>query len=118
MLWHLGNNPSTDLKLGRCEGDCDSDSDCADGLMCYQRDGYDSVPGCAGGGSSGQDYCAIKGEGDCYSDNDCQEGLVCYHATGTSSYFPGCEGGSPKNNQDYCVDPADSKKLMFMPTGS
>ena len=35
---------------GLCEGDCDYDSDCDAGLRCFQRDGYESVPGCSGSG--------------------------------------------------------------------
>ena len=42
---------------GLCEGDCDYDSDCDVGLRCFQRDGYESVPGCSGSGQSGWDYC-------------------------------------------------------------
>lgn len=50
-----------------CEGDCDSDADCAEGLHCFQRSHPDSpagidtpVPGCDSGGSGdaeGGDYC-------------------------------------------------------------
>ena len=34
-----------------CEGDCDYDSDCAAGTLCFHRDGSESVPGCSGGTS-------------------------------------------------------------------
>ena len=40
-----------------CEGDCDRDSDCGDGLSCFQRDGYTPVPGCKGTGKNNWDYC-------------------------------------------------------------
>ena len=40
-----------------CEGDCDRDSDCGDGLRCFQRDGYTQVPGCKGTGKNNWDYC-------------------------------------------------------------
>ena len=45
--------------LGECEGDCDGDHECADGLICHERDPFDPVPGCDGGESSGRytDYC-------------------------------------------------------------
>eukprot|EP00577_Skeletonema_sp_RCC1716_P017274 CAMPEP_0113424116 /NCGR_PEP_ID=MMETSP0013_2-20120614/29410_1 /TAXON_ID=2843 ORGANISM="Skeletonema costatum, Strain 1716" /NCGR_SAMPLE_ID=MMETSP0013_2 /ASSEMBLY_ACC=CAM_ASM_000158 /LENGTH=289 /DNA_ID=CAMNT_0000312081 /DNA_START=101 /DNA_END=970 /DNA_ORIENTATION=+ /assembly_acc=CAM_ASM_000158 len=45
--------------LGECEGDCDNDGQCADGLSCYQRERNEEVPGCTGGGSEGSltDYC-------------------------------------------------------------
>ena len=46
---------------GVCEGDCDKDSDCGIGLMCFQRGGNEPVPGCSGTPKSGWDYCvAIK----------------------------------------------------------
>ena len=45
----------------RCQGDCDSDSDCESGLKCFQRDGIEAVPGCIGEGgtydSAGRDIC-------------------------------------------------------------
>jgi len=43
-----------------CQGDCDDDSDCATGLMCYQRDGPAAVPGCRGEGVHGFDYCVAE----------------------------------------------------------
>jgi hypothetical protein len=44
---------------GMCEGDCDKDSDCDAGLKCFQRDGYEIVPGCSGSGKKGWDYCVM-----------------------------------------------------------
>jgi hypothetical protein len=32
--------------LEHCEGDCDSDNDCGQGLICLQRYGGEDVPGC------------------------------------------------------------------------
>ena len=45
--------------LNECEGDCDKDHHCADGLVCYQRGANEEVPGCTGGKSdnSRTDYC-------------------------------------------------------------
>jgi len=43
-------------------GDCDEDEDCADGLICFQRDaGGVPVPGCLGGEKelSVTDYCIV-----------------------------------------------------------
>ena len=45
------------LLLGRCEADCDDDDECASGLVCYQRDADEPVPGCNGTPRSGWDYC-------------------------------------------------------------
>eukprot|EP00934_Nitzschia_sp_Nitz4_P003442 Nitzschia sp. Nitz4//scaffold356_size15932//8909//10303//NITZ4_008880-RA/size15932-processed-gene-0.10-mRNA-1//1//CDS//3329548967//3432//frame0 len=46
-------------RLGMCQGDCDSPTDCAEGLYCYHRDSYEAVPGCpqAAGDASRTDYC-------------------------------------------------------------
>ena len=58
-LTALGTN--TTATLERCQGDCDNDDDCADGLKCYQRESSDNVPpGCEAGGSGDiwdYDYC-------------------------------------------------------------
>lgn len=40
---------SAGTNLGVCQGDCDIDSDCQEGLLCYQR-GNGLVPGCTGTG--------------------------------------------------------------------
>jgi hypothetical protein len=55
-----GSNYLCDL----CEGDCDSDSDCAGDLICLQRDGFEAVPGCSGEGGArdvyAKDICVDK----------------------------------------------------------
>lgn len=50
-------NPRRAFPLGLCEGDCDDDSDCQAGLVCFQRDGRTAVPGCRGRGTRNNDYC-------------------------------------------------------------
>ena len=66
QLAFKGNNgsPSSAFPLEQCQGDCDSDSDCADGLVCFQRDPNEEVPGCEGGldDSSSADYCIAPEE--------------------------------------------------------
>jgi hypothetical protein len=42
---------------GLCEGDCDTDTDCAGSLECFQRNDVQSVPGCYGWGDRGTDFC-------------------------------------------------------------
>ena len=58
-LYNAGDNgnPSVQYPLGKCQGDCDSNSECAEGLVCFQRGGTEEVPGCEGLGVSGKDYC-------------------------------------------------------------
>jgi len=38
---------NTCFLLGECEGDCDSDSNCAIDMYCFQRD-FEDIPGCSG----------------------------------------------------------------------
>jgi hypothetical protein len=60
----VGLDPS--FKLGRCEGDCDDDSDCnSSDLVCFPRyKAYEAVPGCSGGlnDPSLYDYCVRKSD--------------------------------------------------------
>jgi len=112
--------PPKGRKLKECEADCDRDSDCADGLKCFQRNGNEKVPGCEGRAVKGYDYCipkekfiknvSVRGrnnpklgmcEGDCDSDRDCQNGLKC-HQRGRTGKVPGC-AGTPKPYWDYCI---------------
>jgi len=50
---------SRTFPLGRCEGDCDENADCATGLICFERSNFEAVPGCIGGedDASRTDYC-------------------------------------------------------------
>lgn len=41
----------------KCRGGCDADEDCGTNLYCFGRGGYETVPGCAGQGTFGTDYC-------------------------------------------------------------
>lgn len=54
---------STNFPLKLCQGDCDSDFDCQGGLVCFQRNAQQAVPGCRGGEQdwSLTDYCVPKG---------------------------------------------------------
>ena len=44
-------------KCKKCEGDCDDDDDCDKNLFCFRRSSFELVPGCAGLGIEGRDYC-------------------------------------------------------------
>jgi len=60
ILYVFPENPPnfSDLPLQRCQGDCDRDSDCADGLICYERPrGDTSIPGCFGVSVTRTDFC-------------------------------------------------------------
>jgi len=43
-------------KCGQCEGDCDDDDDCKNGLRCFLRDALEPVPGCSGDGHGGESF--------------------------------------------------------------
>jgi hypothetical protein len=50
--------PTSSTRLGMCEGDCNTDLECAGSLFCFHRDDNEHVPGCAAAGSKrGWDYC-------------------------------------------------------------
>jgi hypothetical protein len=105
-----------------CAGDCDSDADCAAGLVCYQRDGTGVIPGCTGTnsahGTNAWDYCILPVfdnsngctsgspcglcRGDCDSNDQCASGL-CFQRN-ANEYTPGCLRGSPSAGMDYCID--------------
>eukprot|EP00980_Cylindrotheca_fusiformis_P002673 scaffold624_cov150-Cylindrotheca_fusiformis.AAC.6 len=114
---------SEHFPLGLCVGDCDRDGDCESGLYCFQRDEYESVPGCSGGSSDSSkvDYCIPRSrssrqplrysehfplglcEGDCDDDHDCESGLRCFQR-GAHESVPGCSGGSSDASRtDYCI---------------
>ena len=49
--------------LSFSSGDCDSDDECGEGLVCFQRVPFDRVPGCDDGEneSSNTDFCVPEG---------------------------------------------------------
>jgi hypothetical protein len=49
--------PASAFPLQLCQGDCNTDSDCASGLVCRQRNGNETVPGCTGPNRPGVDFC-------------------------------------------------------------
>ena len=52
------DNRGNPYLLGACEGDCDRDSECEEGLVCFQRTGFEPVPYCEGvGRRAGDDIC-------------------------------------------------------------
>jgi len=126
------NNPEHSFPLGECHGDCDEDSDCADGLHCYMREDIEEVPGCQGSGESGKDYCfkptpidlIIMGDnndpehafplmscqGDCDEDSDCEEGLYCFKRDDLEE-VPGCRGKGVKD-YDYCFMPGPTDLII------
>ena len=51
---------STTNKCGRCEGHCQSDSECQGSLVCFKKGGRGkSIPGCIGVDNSNTDWCTI-----------------------------------------------------------
>jgi hypothetical protein len=63
----IDNSPGVDGvnggRLNLCQGDCDSDYQCAEGLECFQRDdGGANPPGCTGTPKEDWDYC-VAAEG-------------------------------------------------------
>jgi len=95
-LQDLGGEGCTKSKpCGKCEGDCDRDSDCAGNLVCFQRDSSSElVPGCERGGSGDidtHDYCyepdyvlsQVAAPGECLSNQLNDLGMVLGNAPHT-----------------------------------
>ncbi|KAL3935709.1 MAG: hypothetical protein SGBAC_008824 [Bacillariaceae sp.] len=123
--------PASSFPLGKCQGDCDIDDDCAEGLSCFDRVGDEIVPGCIGAGGSTWDYCFDPSatdkelnfvglpdpvweyfelnqcEGDCDFDSDCGIGLVCWQRdAGDDGVVPSCTGDAntiETGAEDYCI---------------
>jgi hypothetical protein len=131
-LAFLGNNgaPQDAFPLGRCFGDCDDDSDCYGILKCFQRDGFEAVPGCTGKGKNSTDYCydpadgpgsleVVSGtgttlsrcQGHCDSDSNCADDLACFQQDGTNTFIPGCTG-QVTSGTNYCYNPDDFNDLV------
>lgn len=72
LFIYTGGAPASAYPLGRCEGDCDVDTDCEGDLICFQRNRYDAVPGCNGGVAmwSVTDFCTIATEAPTRSPSD------------------------------------------------
>jgi hypothetical protein len=43
---HHGRPPPYAIPLGLCEGDCKDDTECQEGLFCFQQDPNEPIPGC------------------------------------------------------------------------
>jgi len=59
-LSRVSNKNCGTRQCGKCQGDCDQDSDCQSGLKCFKRKSKNPmapVPGCLGDGKKGRDYC-------------------------------------------------------------
>ena len=60
------------LALSQCQGDCDSDDECDEGLFCFFRNENEVIPGCAGQENAlpGIDFCVaityVPGEATVY----------------------------------------------------
>lgn len=111
-------------------GPCIVDDACEEGLLCFQRFGYEIIPGCSGPGIPSQTYCydpfanglnetdllgfgekacdrrdpCEKCRGECFGDEYCGKDLFCYRRFGFES-VPGC-AGQGTFGVDYCFDPA------------
>lgn len=97
-----GTNDNQAKGLQNCVGECDSDSQCADGLICFQRSNGESIPGCMGeGGGPAWDYCyngqqsasMIAGnytEGESGDDDGENDGITDSPSTGVRQSFSLC----------------------------
>eukprot|EP00980_Cylindrotheca_fusiformis_P018889 scaffold6312_cov85-Cylindrotheca_fusiformis.AAC.9 len=102
-----------------------TDSDCDEGLVCFQRKANEEVPGCDGGleDNSRTDYCTKEPpvqmvdefplglcQGGCDANSDCTEGLVCFQREANEE-VPGCDGGLEDNSRTDCEQRASTRPL-------
>lgn len=129
--------PIEAFPLARCQGDCESFSDCAGDLICFERGNenpVNDVPGCSGTpGSAFTDFCIDtaflepstlvslgsdghpesvfplqKCQGNCRFNDDCAGTLACYQRMfGQTDPIPGCVGILAKDATNYCYDVTD-----------
>jgi hypothetical protein len=129
-LHNYGGTGCTPTKpCDACAGDCDTDSDCKAGLMCFQRNGLTLVHGCLPGTQHDTfhyDYCysatalhnyggtgctaakkCAKCAGDCDRDTDCLPGLHCFQRSNFAK-VTGCATGGAHDvrHYDFCYDKA------------
>ena len=99
---------TTENPCGVNEGDCDSNVECLEGLVCGFNNcpvslGYDTELDCCYGAILGDDdFCTTNNpcgvhEGDCDSNNECKTNLICGScpvSLGFASEVDCCLGGS------------------------
>lgn len=123
------------FNLEQCQGNCNSDNNCAGELKCFQRSGLDPVPGCSGTGRRHIRYCISPTvlrdygssprwqhypldlcEGDCDNDGHCAGSLKCFDRT-RDEPVPGCTGNG-HTGYDYCITDPELKDSLFAPSVS
>jgi len=75
-----------DHPCGFCEGDCETDDDCDEALICYHRDSFGQVPFCAGEGVAHKDYCTFP-----FKEKEYVRDSVSIEAIQKSGSSQGCE---------------------------
>lgn len=133
VLGAEGDLNEADFPLLKCQGDCNRGRDCAGNLMCFNRGGATTIPGCSGRAPlDGTDFCwdptdkPLEGviahvgnngnpavlfplqrcAGQCSEDSECQSGLVCLRRSAITDPVWGCEGPL-LDRTNYCVNPTD-----------
>jgi len=129
-LSHLSNASVSEEPLGLCQGSCMTSADCYGDLICFQRDGSSSVPGCDGEDTDERiNYCGLQSQeenvvalvadwkfqshhvlyplgkclGGCSENFDCAGGLVCSKVKDNEP-IPGCIG---IGGSGVCYNPGD-----------
>merc|ERR1711934_1082483 len=125
-----GTNDPKAKNLSACNGECDADSQCIQGLKCFQRQHGEPIPGCFGkGGGPFWDYCynpslpiTLSGindakaknlkacTGECDADSQCAYGLKCFQRS-HGERIPGCTGKGGGADWDYCYNPRNQVKV-------
>jgi len=116
-----GTPPASSFPLQRCQGDCDRDSDCAEGLICFQRNSKQSIPGCIGGEAIAMmtDYCILNLRGDGYTDLETMTPTIKPTALATSTPTISKDATKPPTNIPTSVPTQKAQvPLVPRPTGT
>jgi len=136
-----GTNVDSAKNLAACNGECDTDAQCATGLKCFQRSNGEGIPGCdaanapkdwdycydprwtptplkkVSGGNSGSAKNLATCTGECDNDGQCAPGLKCFQRS-KGEAIPGCDvSTAPTGDWDYCYNPNFGKAAPLVKVG-
>jgi len=116
-LQFLGNSGCKgSTKCGECQGDCDNDNDCSNGLKCFQREKGQNVPGCSGTAhKDNTDYCyrapeayplSTKHDGKCLDYNPGDKNVYMHkcHDGKNQKWYIDSFGNLKTKHDDKCLD--------------
>ena len=90
-----------------CTGNCNDDSDCMEGLECFERTGLTSVPGCTSAGVYGVNYCYAT------DDSYVPPTLDPPNSTDSTGFYFYHELTTPQSCELYAADPNETVSVAY-----